>query len=110
MRDALYEKVTRKHDLPAGKSEYRITLAAQVADNSVIFNGGFPHLPNAWVTVQTSQSPWEDFMDVMTDSTGSFSGRLQLPPGTYRIRAVHKPTGRASKTVTVVVNEKETQY
>jgi len=107
MRDSLYGRVTRKHDLPAGKSESKTILMAEVRDNTVHFNGGFPHLSNAWVTVQTSQSPWEDCMDVLTDSSGSYTGKLDLLPGAYRIRLIHKPTGRISDVKTVTIEEKK---
>ena len=49
-------------------------------------------------------------MDVQTDDLGSYSGRLNLPPGMYRIRLVHKPTGLASNVKTIVVDgNKENQ-
>jgi len=53
--------------------------------------------------VQTASSPWRDRVEMMTDPRGSYSGQLQLPPGTYKIRLVHKPTGlmTAERTITV---------
>lgn len=107
MRDSLYSKVTRKHDLPLDKSEKKTILMADVSDSAVYLSGGFPKLSNAWVTIQTSQSPWEDYKHIMTDSSGDFAGKLELSPGIYRIRLVHKPTGRVSNVKTVVVEEKK---
>jgi hypothetical protein len=109
MRDSLYGKVKRKLDLPMDKSEKKTFLMADVSDSGVYVSGGFPKLPNAWVTIQTSQSPWEDHKEIMTDSSGEFAGKLDLPPGIYRIRMVHKPTGRVSNMKTVVVEEKKTE-
>jgi len=104
MRDTLHDRVRRKHDLPTDRTESRVTLAANISDDTLIFSGGFPDLPNARVTLQTSQSPWQDHADVVTDSTGRYSGRLTLPPGTYRIRLIHKPSGRASGVKTVEID------
>jgi hypothetical protein len=109
VRDSLYGRVTRKHDLPMDKTESKTTLMAEVTDNTVYLSGGFPHLSNSWVTVQTSQSPWEDSMDIMTDSSGAYAGRLDLAPGIYRVRLVHKPTGRVSNVKTIVVEEKKSE-
>lgn len=109
VRDSLYGRVTRKHDLPMDKTESKTTLMAEVTDNTVFLSGGFPHLSNSWVTVQTSQSPWEDSMDIMTDSSGAYAGRLDMPPGIYRVRLVHKPTGRVSNVKTIVVEEKKSE-
>ena len=103
MRDGLYDRVRRKHDLPTDKIERRVTLAANVSDDTLIFSGNFPDLPNARVTLQASQSPWQDHTEVVTDSAGRYSGRLTLPPGTYRIRLIHKPTGRVSAAKTVEI-------
>jgi hypothetical protein len=103
MKDGLYDRVRRKHDLPTDRTESRITLVANVADDELVFRGGFPDLPNARVTLQTSQSPWQDHTEVITDSTGRYSGSLTLPPGTYRIRLIHKPTGRVSAVKTVEI-------
>jgi hypothetical protein len=103
MRDGLYDRVRRKHDLPADRTESRITLVANVTNDDLVFSGGFPDLPNARVTLQTSQSPWQDHTEVVTDSTGRYSGKLTLPPGYYGIRLIHKPTGRVSSVKTVVI-------
>jgi hypothetical protein len=109
VRDSLYGRVQRKHDLPMEKSESKTILMADVTDNTVYVSGGFPHLANEWVTLQTSQSPWADAMDIMTDSSGGCAGRIDLPPGIYRIRLVHKPSGRVSNVKTIVVEEKKPQ-
>lgn len=103
MRDSLYDRVVRKHDVPTDRTERRITLAANVADDAVVFSGGFPDMPNTRITVQTSQSPWQDSADVVTDSSGHYSGRLRLPPGEYRLRLIHKPSGRTSAVKTVLI-------
>jgi len=103
MRDGLYDRVSRKHDLPTDRTERRVTLAANVYDDTVSFFGGFPDLPHSRVTVQTSQSPWQDAAQVVTDSSGSYFGKLRLPPGEYRLRLIHKPTGRMSGVRTIVV-------
>jgi hypothetical protein len=42
-------------------------------------------------------------MEVVTDSTGRYSGKLTLPPGSYGIRLIHKPTGRVSSVKTVEI-------
>jgi hypothetical protein len=91
------------------KTESKTTLMAEVTDGAVYLSGGFPHLANEWVTLQTSQSPWEDSMDIMTDSSGAYAGRMDLPPGIYRVRLVHKPTGRISNVKTIVVEEKKSE-
>jgi hypothetical protein len=106
VRDGLYERVTRKHELPTNRTEDRIALATRVSDNSVFFSGGFPDLPNSRVTAQIAQSPWKDWTQVVTNSTGSYSGKLELPPGTYKFRLIHKPSGRASEERTVVIPDK----
>ncbi len=105
MRDGLYDRVRRKHDLPTDRTESRITLAANVTDDTLVFSGGFPDLPNARVTLQTSQSPWQDHTEVVTDSSGRYSGRLTLPAGAYRIRLIHKPTGRVSAVKNVEIGQ-----
>jgi hypothetical protein len=103
MHDSLYDRVARQHDLPTDRTKTRITLAANVDNDTVSFFGGFPDLPNSRVTVQTSQSPWQDAMQVVTDSSGSYCGNLRLPPGEYRLRLIHKATGRVSAVRTIVV-------
>ncbi|MBI5572019.1 MAG: carboxypeptidase regulatory-like domain-containing protein [Desulfomonile tiedjei] len=103
IRECLYDRVQRKHDLPTDCSKSRMTLLARVSDQSVLFAGGFPDLPNAKVTVQVSQSPWRDRMDVQTDASGRYAGKLGLAPGTYKFRVIHQPTGRVSDVKTVVI-------
>ena len=103
IQDRLYDRAVRKHDLPTDRKERRIALAASVTRDAVLFSGGFPDIPNARITVQTSQSPWQDAMEVVTDSSGRYSGRLRLPPGTYRLRLIHKPSGRTSAVKTIVI-------
>jgi Inverse autotransporter, beta-domain len=103
IRDSLYDRVRRKHDLPTERTESRVTLVANVTDDELKFSGAFPGLSNALVTLQTSQSPWQDHREVVTDSAGRYSGELELPPGTYRIRLIHKPTGRVSAVKTVKI-------
>jgi len=103
IQDRLHDRVVRKHDLPTDRSESRITLAANVTRDAVLFSGGFPDLPNARITVQTSQSPWHDTMEIVTDSSGRYSGRLTLAPGTYELRLIHKPSGRTSAVKTIVI-------
>jgi hypothetical protein len=105
MRNGLYDRVARKHDVPMDRTEARVTLAANVEEDTVSFFGGFPDMPNSRVTVQTSQSPWQDAMQVVTDSSGFYSGKLKLPPGEYRLRLIHKPTGRISAVRTIVVGD-----
>jgi hypothetical protein len=109
LRDSLYSRVQRNHNLPMDTCESKTTLVTQVTDNTVYVSGGFPHLPNEWVTLQTSQSPWKDAMEIKTNSKGGYSGSLELPPGVYRIRLVHKPSGRASKVKTIVIADKESE-
>ena len=104
IRECLYDRVQRKHDLPTDRSQSRMTLLARVSDQSVFFAGGFPDLPNAKVTVQVSQSPWRDQMDVQTDASGRYTGKLGLAPGTYKVRVIHQATGRVSDVKTVVIN------
>lgn len=103
IRDSLYERVTRKHDLQADRTEKEIALAAIVCDGTVSFRGAFPDLPNSRVTVQVSRSPWEDCMEVITDSKGLYNGKLALSPGRCKIRLIHKPSGRVSDTTTVII-------
>lgn len=104
LRHSLVERVVRKHDLPTDKSEKRMALAAAVSDDTVSVSGGFPGLPHTTVSLQTAMSPWRDRMELTTDSYGCYRGRLRLPPGTYRVRLVHKPSGRVSEVRTVTVS------
>ncbi len=99
----LGERVVRRHDVPTDRTENRVTLAATVSDNTVFLSGGFPGLPNSKVTVQVSQSPWKDWADIGTNSSGFYSGAVILPAGSYRVRLIHKPTGRASAEKPVFV-------
>jgi hypothetical protein len=99
----LGERVVRRHDVPTDRAENRVTLAATVSDNTVFLSGGFPGLPNSKVTVQVSQSPWKDWADIATNSSGFYSGAVNLPAGSYRVRLIHKPTGRASAEKPVFV-------
>jgi len=103
IRDTLTDRVSRKHDMPTARTENRVTLAARVSDRTVVLNGGFPDLPNSRVTIQVSHSPWKDWTDLVTDSSGFYSGAVNLPPGSYQVRLIHKPTGRKSAERTVVV-------
>ena len=103
IRDTLTDRVARKHDMPTDRTENRVTLAATVSDRTVFLSGGFPDLPNSRVTIQVSHSPWQDWADLITDSSGFYSGVANLPPGSYRVRLIHKPTGRTSAERTVVV-------
>ncbi|MEJ2716988.1 MAG: inverse autotransporter beta domain-containing protein [Deltaproteobacteria bacterium] len=105
IRDSLYQKVARKHDLPTDRIQRRITLAARVWDDTVSFSGGFPGLANSRLTVQTARSPWRDRMDVVTDSRGFYSGQLRLAPGRYKLRLVHKPSGRVSRVKTITIQD-----
>jgi len=103
MHNGLYDRVARKHDLPADRDEKKITFATVTHADTIRVAGGFPGLASAVLTVQTASSPWRDRVEMMTDPRGSYSGQLQLPPGTYKIRLVHKPTGlmTAERTITV---------
>lgn len=103
IRDSLYDRVVRNHDLPTDRTETPFRLAARVYDRTVSFSGAFPNLPLSRVTVQLSQSPWRDSVEVVTDSGGSYRGALRLKPGKYRIRLIHKPTGRKTDVKTVIV-------
>lgn len=96
IRDGLYRRVVRRHDLPTDRAEKRLALITMVSDRTVAFEGGFPDLPHAKLAVQVSQSPWRDTGAVTTDDSGSYSGKIDLPPGEYKFRLIHKPTGRVS--------------
>lgn len=103
LRDSLHERTARNFDLPTDRIETPLRLAARVIDHTVAFSGAFPDLPHSQVTVQVSQSPWRDAAEVVTDSVGSYRGALRLKPGTYRMRLIHKSTGRTSDVKTVIV-------
>lgn len=101
--DRLQDRTSRKYDFPADRIETKYTLMADVSSDELFVSGGFPDLRNAVLTIQTSQSPWQDFGEVATDEQGNYSASLRLPPGIYQIRMVHKPTGRISNLKTIVV-------
>jgi hypothetical protein len=109
IRDDLFKRVVRKHDLPTDRSEKRLALATMVSDRNVSFEGAFPDLPHARLAVQVSQSPWRDAGQVTTDESGSYSGSIDLPPGEYKFRLIHKATGRvtAVKTLRIAGGEDE---
>ncbi len=106
INESLGERVVRRHDIPTDRTENRVTLAATVSDSTVFLTGGFPDLPNSKVTAQVAQSPWKDWADIVTNSSGFYSGSLDLPAGAYRVRLIHKPSGRASAEKTVIVKGK----
>lgn len=105
LRNSLFSRVNRKHDLPEDRLERRSTLMASVMGDTVTFTGGFPSLPYSTLTVQISQSPWQDYSEVLTDDMGTFYGAISLPPGVCKVRLVHKPTGRVTEPRTIVVTE-----
>ncbi|MEI7448163.1 MAG: hypothetical protein WCJ75_00960 [Desulfomonile sp.] len=107
IRDSLYVRVVRKHNLPADRSERPIALAAVVSGDTVSFRGSFPDLSNSKVTVQVSHSPWQDYGEVITNSKGSYQGRLRLPPGKCRIRLIHKPTGCVSEARIIMIGSSD---
>lgn len=103
LREGLYRRVARKHDLPADRRVSSTSLGVLVQDDRVIFSGAFPTLPNTPMTVQVSSSPWRDAMEVVTDSQGGYAGQLRLPPGTYKLRLVHKETGQTSRVQSISI-------
>jgi hypothetical protein len=105
MQDRLYDKVSRKYDLPMDKTEAKMTLLTQVDGDTLSFSGAFPHLSNSSLTLQVSQSPWADHVEVPTDNSGDYTGQVRLTPGIYRIRLIHKPTGRVTAERSVVIAE-----
>ena len=105
IRNSLFSKVNRKYDLPEDRVERRSTLMASVMGETVTLTGGFPNLPYSTLTVQVSQSPWQDYSEVTTDDNGSYYGAISLPPGVCRLRVLHKPSGRVTEPKTVVVTE-----
>lgn len=44
-------------------------------------------------------------MEVYTDEKGSYYGMISLPPGTCKLRLIHKPTGRSTEAKTVMIAE-----
>lgn len=107
IRDSLYARTARQHDLPTDRTERPITLASTVLSDTVSFRGSFPDLPNSLVTVQVSQSPWRDITDVVTDSKGRYSGKISLAPGKYRFRLIHKKTGLVTHAAKIVIHERD---
>lgn len=107
LRDDLYKRVVRRHDLPTGRAEQRLALATLVSDRTVSFEGGFPDLPHTRLAVQVSQSPWRDAGEVTTDESGSYSGAIDLPPGEYKFRLIHKATGKVTAVKTVRIGGEE---
>lgn len=107
IREGLFTKAVRKHDLPMNRSEIRSTIMASISGETVTFTGGFPDIPNSVVTVQISQSPWRDCMDLPTDEKGAYYGMISLPPGTCKLRLVHKPTGRATEAKTIMITDNQ---
>ncbi|MDQ7783179.1 MAG: hypothetical protein RDU20_09880 [Desulfomonilaceae bacterium] len=105
IRDGLYTRANRHYDLPLDRSERYVTLAAAVMDDTVSLRGEFAGLVDSRVTVQVSQSPWRDVGELVTNSSGSYSGTLNLPPGEYRIRLIHKPTGLVSGVTHIVIED-----
>ena len=78
---------------------------ASVMGDTVTFTGGFPNLPYSTLTVQVSQSPWQDYSEVTTDDNGAYYGAISLPPGVCRLRVLHKPSGRVTEPKTVVITK-----
>lgn len=99
----LYQRVARTYDVPGDRRERKIALTARVSDDVVSFSGAMPELANARLAVQTSQSPWVGRSEVTTDSRGFYSGSLILPPGQYKLRLIHKSSGRTSEVTSVHV-------
>lgn len=105
IRNSLYSKVNRRHDLPQDRIEQRCTLMASVAGETVTFTGGFPNLPYSTLTLQVSQSPWRDYSEIITDDRGAYYGAISMPPGVCRVRVLHKPSGWATPPKTVVISD-----
>ncbi|MFH1115906.1 MAG: inverse autotransporter beta domain-containing protein [Pseudomonadota bacterium] len=105
VRDSLYTRATRQYDVPMKRNEHQVTLAAAVMDDVVTMRGQFAGLADSNVTVQVSQSPWRDVKQLRTDSSGSYSARLTLPPGDYGIRLIHKPTGLVSGVTRIIIQD-----
>ncbi len=105
LRNSLYSKVSRRHNLPRVRTERRSTLMASVAGDTVTFTGGFPNLPYSTLTVQVSQSPWRDYSEIVTDELGGYYGAISMPPGVCKVRVLHKPSGWATPPKTVVISD-----
>jgi hypothetical protein len=105
IQQSLVKRVTRNYDLPTDRSEQPVTLHTRVAGDIVSFCGAIPDLPNSKLVVQTSRSPWQDHMEINTDSKGYYLGRIKLPPGKYKLRLVHKPTGKASVESSITIKK-----
>jgi hypothetical protein len=109
LSQSMTSRVRARLDLPVDQTVTRIALATSVYGNAVWFAAGFPDLPNTRLTIQTAQSPWIDRSEAITDSRGSCKGMLKLKPGTYKIRLIHKPSGRVSDVQTIVIGKHSTQ-
>jgi hypothetical protein len=96
LKQELDKRVDRRRDHSVTRSKRRISLAARVIGNGVRFGGEFPGLNNGTLTVQTAQSPWKDVTNIRTNGKGYYSGTIMLPEGLYKLRLIHKPTGRAT--------------
>ena len=105
VEQSLRKRVTRNYDLPTDRTEHPVTLHTRVAGDVVSFCGAIPDLPNTRLVVQTSRSPWQDHMEITTDSKGYYLGRIKLPPGHYKLRLVHKPTGKVSEESTITIEK-----
>lgn len=105
LRNSMYARPVRQHELPVEHTERLITLVSAVHEDTVVFRGAFPDQPNSRVTVQVAQSPWRDIMELTTDSRGAFSGKVKLPAGEYRVRLIHKPSGLVTTGARIVVEE-----
>ncbi|MEW6136680.1 MAG: inverse autotransporter beta domain-containing protein [Thermodesulfobacteriota bacterium] len=105
IRNSMYARPVRQHELPMERTERLITLVSAVHEDTVVFRGAFPDHPNSRVTVQVAQSPWRDIMELNTDSKGAFSGKVKLPAGEYRVRLIHKPSGLVTTGARIVVED-----
>ena len=129
---SLHSRTTRKMDMPLGsRSEKRITFGATISYDTVSFVGRFPTPSKTKLTVQVSlpkasyqssddlingqPSPksmvqdslprWRDRGEITTDMRGEYSGQVSLPPGRYKIRIFHRPSGTVSNEETVIIKE-----
>lgn len=105
LRQSLTAKLGRRPPLPMDRSLHNLALQARVEGDTVFYRGGLAHLINTPVTVQTSSSPWQDRGEVVTDGKGMFRGRISLAPGKYRLRIIHKPSGRSTAEQYVVIED-----